>query len=277
MVEANRLDKNALLSPRFVWMASKETDEFTTRPETFIEGAGTSLKAAMDIVRKYGVVTDQLLPFKVQTMMFGGDENTFFATAATRKVTSYFNLQKNLAQWKSWIAAHGPILAGLSVDASWDNATNNHGKIDTFQPNTVRGGHAICVVGYARTASSSAIAGVPPGATKASGTFRRSTSTTPSSTSLTAFHCKTSLYLTGARVKILSHAPADSKVQDFLGVFHAALHVFALLVGQRGGQWLGGFARHVLDDHVALVGPALLGQRQEAREVRRAHDRRTCS
>ena len=37
-------------------------------------------------------------------MMFAGNENTFFATAATRKVASYFNLQKNLAQWKSWIA-----------------------------------------------------------------------------------------------------------------------------------------------------------------------------
>jgi C1A family cysteine protease len=148
MVEANRLDKNTLLSPRFVWMASKETDEFTTRPETFIEEAGTSLKAAMDIARKYGVVPDQLLPFKVQTLMYAGSENTFFATAATRKVASYFNLQKNLQQWKSWIATHGPILAGLSVDASWDNATNNQGKIDTFQPNTVRGGHAVCVVGY---------------------------------------------------------------------------------------------------------------------------------
>src|SRR5688500_9527692 len=32
MVKAGRLSNNELLSPRFVWMASKETDEFTTRP-----------------------------------------------------------------------------------------------------------------------------------------------------------------------------------------------------------------------------------------------------
>ena len=37
---------------------------------------------------------------------------------------------------------------GLNVDATWDNATATHGKLDTFQPNTVRGGHAPCVVGY---------------------------------------------------------------------------------------------------------------------------------
>src|SRR5262245_5021035 len=44
-VKANRLAQNAKLSPRFIWMASKETDEFVNRPETMIEGAGTSLKA----------------------------------------------------------------------------------------------------------------------------------------------------------------------------------------------------------------------------------------
>lgn len=148
MVTAGRLDKNSLLSPRFVWMSSKETDEYTARPETFIEGAGTSLKAAMDICRKYGVVPDSLLPFKVQTLMFSGSENTFFATAAQRKIASYFNLEKNLQQWKNWLATQGPILAGLSVDATWDNAAATQGQLDAFQPGTARGGHAVCIAGY---------------------------------------------------------------------------------------------------------------------------------
>lgn len=148
MVTAGRLEKNSLLSPRFVWMSSKETDEYAARPETFIEGAGTSLKAAMDICRKYGVVPDSLLPFKVETLMFSGSENAFFATAAQRKIASYFNLKKNLQQWKNWLATQGPILAGLSVDATWDNAAATQGKLDAFQPDTTRGGHAVCIVGY---------------------------------------------------------------------------------------------------------------------------------
>src|SRR5262245_32618077 len=49
MAKAGRIAKNLQLSPRFVWMGSKETDQYVTRPETFIEEAGTSLKAAMDI------------------------------------------------------------------------------------------------------------------------------------------------------------------------------------------------------------------------------------
>ena len=80
--------------------------------------------------------------------MYLGDEDAFFATAATRKIASYFNLQKNLANWRSWLATQGPILVGLNVDATWDNAIATQGKLDAFQPNTVRGGHAPAVVGY---------------------------------------------------------------------------------------------------------------------------------
>lgn len=148
MVAANKLAKNEQLSPRYVWMASKETDQFTQRPETFIEGAGTELKAAMDICRKYGVVTMAQLPFAINTLMYSGPENAFFAAAAQRRITSYFNLGKDLNQWKSWLASNGPILAGFSVDQTWDNATSTHGNLDVFFPNTVRGGHAVTIVGY---------------------------------------------------------------------------------------------------------------------------------
>ena len=68
--------------------------------------------------------------------------------AATRKILAYFNLFKNLANWRTWLATKGPLLVALSVDATWDNATATQGKLDTFQPTTVRGGHAVAVVGY---------------------------------------------------------------------------------------------------------------------------------
>jgi len=148
MVKAGKLPQSGRLSPRATWMASKETDEFISRPETFIEDAGTSLKAAMDILRKYGAVPESLLPFHIETTMFLGDEDTFFATAAMRRIASYFNLHKNFHNWRTWLASHGPIMVGLNVDATWDDATASHGKLDTFKPDTVRGGHAVCVVGY---------------------------------------------------------------------------------------------------------------------------------
>lgn len=147
-VKAGRLAQNVKLSPRFTWMASKETDQFTTRPETMIEGAGTTLKAAVDILRNFGAAPEALLPFHIATLMYTGNENAFFATAATRRIASYFNLQRNLPNWRAWLAAHGPVLVGLNVDHTWDNATATGGNMDTFLPNTVRGGHAVALVGY---------------------------------------------------------------------------------------------------------------------------------
>jgi C1A family cysteine protease len=39
-------------------------------------------------------------------------------------------------------------MVGLQVDATWDHATATHGNLDSFERDTVRGGHAVCVVGY---------------------------------------------------------------------------------------------------------------------------------
>jgi C1A family cysteine protease len=149
-VTAGRLAQANRLSPRFTWMACKETDDITTRPETMLEEAGTTLKSAVDILRKYGAVPETLLPFKINTTMYAGSEKTFYATAAKLKVASYFNLQRNFANWRAWLAATGPILVGLNVDATWDGATATAGKLDTFKADTARGGHAVTVVGYTR-------------------------------------------------------------------------------------------------------------------------------
>ena len=148
MVQAGRIAQDELLSPRHVWMASKETDSFTTRPESFMEGAGTTLKAALDVTRKHGVALMNDLPFHIQTKMYTGSENAFYANCAQRRISAYFNLRRNLRNWKSWLATNGPILAALNVDEGWDSATAKKGRVDTFKPDTVRGGHAICVVGY---------------------------------------------------------------------------------------------------------------------------------
>jgi hypothetical protein len=93
-------------------------------------------------------VHDKFLPFHIHTLMCTDSESAFYTNAAQCRASGYYNLGKDLSKWRTWLASHGPILAGLSVDATWDNATATHGLLDTFQPNTVRGGHAVCIVGY---------------------------------------------------------------------------------------------------------------------------------
>jgi C1A family cysteine protease len=150
MVKAKKLNPDQMLSPRFTWMASKEIDEFTSRPETFIEELGTTLKASMDVLRKFGSVPEDMLPFKINTTMYKGSSKEFYSVAAQRKIAAYYNLKTNLNDWKNWLYRVGPIMAGTMIDESWDNAAKTDGYIDRFLPRTARGGHAFVICGYRR-------------------------------------------------------------------------------------------------------------------------------
>jgi len=150
-VKANRLAKSEKMSPRFLWMASKETDQYTTYPTTMIESSGTWLKAALEVARKFGAVQMGTLPFRPE-QLYKGSQAAFSALAAQYKIISYFNLSAVAGQdpfnvWRDWIANHGPILTRFEVDATWDNVTSS-GNLDVYQPTTTRGGHAVAFVGY---------------------------------------------------------------------------------------------------------------------------------
>jgi len=147
-VKAGRLSRADRLSVRFVWMASKETDAYAARPTTFIELEGTSLKAALDIARKFGVVRDLELPFGAAGL-FPGEANAFYALASRLRIGSYYNLGTDPADWRAWLAyaGGGPILTRLGVDATWEEVGRD-GNLDDYRPDTVRGGHAVALVGF---------------------------------------------------------------------------------------------------------------------------------
>jgi C1A family cysteine protease len=150
-VKARRLQENEKLAPRFTWMASKETDQFNSAPTTFIEAAGTSIKTALDVSRKYGAVREKVLPF-ASGALFSGDEKAFYPRAARYKIASYFNLSlrraSDIEAWRRWIAQNGPILTRLNVDRTWNDARDTDGNLDTYEEDTAGGGHAVALVGY---------------------------------------------------------------------------------------------------------------------------------
>lgn len=150
-VQRGSLDHERPLSVRFVWMAAKETDEFVTRPTTFIESDGTSLKAALDIARKYGAVADAVLPFG-SGALFPGRAETFYALASRLRIAGYYNLGTDPAAWREWLAGNGPVLTRLDVDRTWDDATKTKGVLKRYLPGTARGGHAVALVGYTKAA-----------------------------------------------------------------------------------------------------------------------------
>lgn len=146
-VKAGRIGQNDRMSVRFIWMSAKELDEFTSAPTTFIETEGTSLKAALDVARNYGAVTDATLPFDYN-VLFPGSAQTFYALAAQFKIASYINLDSDPDAWRNWIAQHGPILVRLDVDNAWRNATLTGGQLAAYDAASAKGGHAVSLVGY---------------------------------------------------------------------------------------------------------------------------------
>jgi Papain family cysteine protease len=145
-VKAGRLAQTRLLSVRFAWMAAKETDPLTQRPTTFIEPEGTTLKAALDVARRYGAVLDDDLPF-ARPKLFAGAAKAFYLKAAQRKIASYVNLGRDVRAWKQWLAGHGPVLTRLDCDDAWMDLGPT-GKLTAYDGSTTHGGHAVALVGY---------------------------------------------------------------------------------------------------------------------------------
>lgn len=145
--KAGKLDDDTRLSPRFTWMASKETDIYTGCPTTFIESDGTFLKAALEVGRQWGAVPNDLLPFE-SGKLYKGEAQTFYAIAAQYKIASYFDPGVDLQEWRRWLATNGPILTRLDCDTTWMNALSTDGLLDTYFPDSTFGGHAVALVGY---------------------------------------------------------------------------------------------------------------------------------
>ncbi|HEY8699045.1 MAG TPA: C1 family peptidase [Rhizomicrobium sp.] len=149
-VKAGRIAKDERLSPRYLWMAAKETDDDTSQPTSFIEEAGTTLKAALDVARVYGVVRESVLPFEPPTL-YAHELDTFYAIASQLKIASYFNLAVNLSEWKQWVAFNGPLAARLVFDQTFDSVKKD-GLLDVYRPYPKkywrRQGHFVAIVGY---------------------------------------------------------------------------------------------------------------------------------
>ena len=133
-------------SPRFIWMANKETDRIRSYPTSFIESAGTQTKRALRIARRYGCVLESTLPMSGRLSPLS--TAAFYTRAAKYRIASYHNLRRNRAAWRRWLCHQGPILARVVVDRTWDQATRTGGELERYLPDTARGGHAICLVGY---------------------------------------------------------------------------------------------------------------------------------
>ena len=148
LVKEGRLPTDQPLSARHVWMAAKETDQREEYPSTFLEQDGTSLKAGLDVVRKFGAVLEAELPWNG---LAGGAPQDFYRSAKSRRIMAYFNLGDDsatdrtvhFAEWRKWLAQSGPVAVLIALDRHINTA-----QLQTFDPDSVRGSHAAALFGY---------------------------------------------------------------------------------------------------------------------------------
>jgi hypothetical protein len=146
LVKAGRIAKDQKMSVRFIWTAAREVDTIRDIPTTFIEAEGTTLKAALDILRKYGCVPEEVLPFDCSAG-FLGTANQFYNIASQYKITAYYQLNaKSPIQIREWLANNGPVFCWLPVDNEFMNANAQSPNLKIGRGNL--GGHAVCIVGY---------------------------------------------------------------------------------------------------------------------------------
>jgi hypothetical protein len=149
LVEAGQLPPDQPLSARHVWMAAKETDLKVEYPSTFLEEEGTSLKAGLDIVRKFGAVLESELPWSGG--LAAGPREAYFKSARRRRIMAYFNLGDDrtedrttlFPEWRRWLARSGPVLVLIRLDRHIQSA-----RLETFDPDSVTGSHAGALFGY---------------------------------------------------------------------------------------------------------------------------------
>ncbi len=146
-VKARMIRPDDLTSPRFIWMANKETDEITDYPTSFVESAGTQTKRALRIAHRYGCVLEKDL--EMEGPLWRDSTVSLYSRASRLRIESYFNLGRNLQSWRRWLATKGPILTRLSVDRVFMEAGPGPAShLRTYDDANPLGGHAVALVGY---------------------------------------------------------------------------------------------------------------------------------
>lgn len=134
------------LSPRFLYQECKKRDG--------LPGEGTYIRIAMDVLRKIGVCEEAYWPYIANHTgepKPGALENaaSYISNAYARIFNNGDSLETRLELIKRSLIVNGPFVAGVPVYTNWSKPDVwSTGKIPAPENSSLRGGHAICIVGY---------------------------------------------------------------------------------------------------------------------------------
>lgn len=151
LAKQDKISREDQLSPWLTWMAAKDTDNDETTIVSDVH-TGVCLKAALDILRKYGAVHLKDLPLDPEEFTVKFKNPEFADLASQMKIKGYYrvinNDDCNVDYLRMWISSQGPVLAMVGPDDQWwDWPVDN--KFQAYDKESVGDrGHAIAIVGY---------------------------------------------------------------------------------------------------------------------------------
>jgi len=127
------------LSEQWIYHRAREIDGFSD------DSGGTTLRAALKIVNKYGVPPEE--GWNYNDHIIGRPKFWSYSTAKWARSKSYYRID-SIEEMKDTLVNIGPFVTGVLVFYEFFYPDNN-GYIDyPSNTNNYYGGHAICITGY---------------------------------------------------------------------------------------------------------------------------------
>lgn len=109
---------------------------------------GTYISRGLNLIKDQGVCSWNEMPY-TDVECSTQPNATQKSAASTHKFTTWATVDKtNINNVKTLLSMNLPIIIAVTVDGSFDNLSSASNWIWKSHSGTVRGGHAICVVGY---------------------------------------------------------------------------------------------------------------------------------
>ncbi len=109
---------------------------------------GTYISRGLNLIKDQGVCSWNEMPY-TDVECSTQPNTTQKSAASTHKFTTWATVDKtNINNVKTLLSMNLPIIIAVTVDGSFDNLSSANNWIWKSHSGAVRGGHAICVVGY---------------------------------------------------------------------------------------------------------------------------------
>ena len=137
----------SMRNPLILWKAAKELDEYRSGPTTFVQKEGTSIKAAMAALCKYGT-TLLFAPTAEFPDEFAGTYREFLSSAAGSRMAGYQGIQ-GIGAVSQYLdeSSTNSVIACIKVTQAFTSLNKHDFRVPHMDSDQMMGLHAVTIIG----------------------------------------------------------------------------------------------------------------------------------